>query len=213
MESDLTEIQCVFRDIGSHKLIIFESTNILIRDGASADDMGLSDISNRIVNVLSELRARRFRFGFISAHTLTNSSANGLGDKGVPHILDALLSARSVSPDFWVAFRNLSGRRSLPLSHSDLLAVQIAVIARILKWYAVDKHDALFVSGTSGGARAAIDAGLTTFAYSSRDLNLAEHTDEDRSLKSLIASPVIADEQKLVSAIEKKFGSGQQKMA
>ncbi|RDJ00851.1 hypothetical protein B5K05_33660 [Rhizobium phaseoli] len=103
MDSDVFDVHCIHRQVGSTGLVIFERDDILLRHKPQIEDHTLSDIDADFVAMLHDMRELDVRFGFISHHSTPPFDQRvGIASATLTRLLDDLLKASGALPDFWI---------------------------------------------------------------------------------------------------------------
>ncbi|MDR6820386.1 histidinol phosphatase-like enzyme [Neorhizobium sp. 2083] len=164
----------IFRDIGSHGIVIFTRDGLLLRQKSPSSDLNLGDINQEFVKLLTQLRGLDVHFGFVSSQRGADAGAPG-EDKfaELTRLLDKLLEPEGAKPDFWIG-------RNQPAEKEEAKANigggwkpidNAKTILRVISWYGIDKKDALFVSSSSAEISAANRVDIMGIRYSCRQHN------------------------------------------
>ncbi|TAZ45279.1 hypothetical protein ELH75_36025 [Rhizobium leguminosarum] len=158
METDLLDLHCIQRRVGSNGLVIFERDDILLRRKTQFEDQTLGDIDAEFLAMLQNLRALDVRFGFIAHHATVPFDPHALMDRlTLTRLLDDLLKVSGALPDFWIDAifsSSLSQRPRWPR------ASELDVISKLTESYKADPTTTVmvrkgelsrFTSNTPGG--------------------------------------------------------------
>lgn len=103
MDSDVFDVHCIHRQVGSTGLVIFERDDILLRHKPRYEDQTLGDIDADFVAMLQDMRDLNIRFGFISHRSAPPSDTRVRIDSAtLTRLLDDLLKVSGALPDFWI---------------------------------------------------------------------------------------------------------------
>lgn|GEM_PF-4628055 len=158
----------IFRRFESSRLVIFERQGTLLHRNDCAEPMSLADIDATAIQVLCRLRDLGIGFGFIS-------DQQGVGEREAGHrpasvlinILDGILGAYNVAPNFWLAWPPIAEpNRSTPFTERGS-PDPAAMIDLILQQYRVEISNCVFVGTSPMSVRAAARLGMDTIEYQS----------------------------------------------
>ncbi|MCQ1854992.1 hypothetical protein [Neorhizobium galegae] len=149
-------------------IAIFERDGLLIRPNIPPGDLALSDINDRFVEMLQQLREQNVLYGFISRRLEIGDGFESWSEyDGLTRILDGLLGVRDALPDFWIGWVGTAGGNDAEFQdRNDWSKDDINVISRAIDWYGVDKKRAVFVGNSWAGALAVQDAGIMGLQFS-----------------------------------------------
>ncbi len=132
MDSDVFDVHCICRQVGSTGLVLFERDDILMRHRPQLEDQTLGDIDANFVAMLQGMRNLDVRFGFISHHLAPHLDTHvGIESATLTRLLDDLLKVSAALPDFWINVVYSSDRQH-QRSHSRS---ELDLIAKLTGWY------------------------------------------------------------------------------
>ncbi|CDZ34212.1 Hypothetical protein NGAL_HAMBI1146_07470 [Neorhizobium galegae bv. officinalis] len=162
MSIDAHDVYCIFREIGSIGLVIFQRNGLLLRRNPRSRELMLGDINTEFVEMLKQVRALNLRFGFISDQSGMAAGTHGKSEAAaLIRILDQLLAIGGTMPDFWMAGASPRPNDTrLNARNHPRQKPEVDMILRALDRYGVDTSEAVFV-GSSAAIFAASNAGVT----------------------------------------------------
>lgn len=150
----------VFRNTDANYLFIFERDETLLQASQLAS-VSLEDISLDTIGILRELRAHDIRFGFISNQRGSDGDGHSVDQAAaLIAILDHVLNADGVMPDFWMAWPRqvIHDRRSLPQARAPSKLDEM--ITQAMRWYRVDNAHCVFVGSRQESIACAAELGI-----------------------------------------------------
>ncbi|MGO7403330.1 hypothetical protein ELI49_37370 [Rhizobium ruizarguesonis] len=143
MDSDVFDVHCIRRQVGSTGLVIFERDDILLRHKPQLEDQTLGDIDADFVAMLQDMRDLDVRFGFISHHSAPPFDTRVRIDSAtLTRLLDDLLKVSGALPDFWIDAACTSDLRQRQRSHSRS---EVDLITKLTGWYEADLNRTVLV--------------------------------------------------------------------
>lgn len=150
----------VFRNTDANYLFIFERDETLLHASQLAS-VSLGDISLDTIGVLRELRAHNIRFGFVSNQRGSDSDGHSVDQAAaLIKILDHVLNADGVMPDFWMAWPRpvIHDKRSPPQAGAPSRLDEM--IRQAMRWYSVDNAHCVFVGSLRESLAGAAELGI-----------------------------------------------------
>jgi len=143
MESDVFDMHCIRRQVGSTGLVIFERDDILLRQKPQFEDQTLGDIDADFVAMLQDMRDLDVRFGFISHHPAPPFDTRvRINSATLTRLLDDLLKVSGALPDFWIDAAHSSDRRQHRRWQSRS---ELDLITKLPGWYEADLNRTVLV--------------------------------------------------------------------
>ncbi|QRM47197.1 hypothetical protein [Rhizobium sp. BG4] len=162
MDSNVFDVHCIRRRVGSTGLVIFERDDILLRHRPQFEDQTLGDIDADFVAMLQDIRNLDVRFGFISHHPpALYESRVRIDSATLTRLLDDLLKVSGAPPDFWIHTACMSALRPRQGSHRD----ENDLIGRLTDGYGADLNRTVVVRKAEALRVNAHPSGLTEIFY------------------------------------------------
>jgi hypothetical protein len=163
MDSDVFDVHCIRRQVGSTGLVIFERDDILLKHKPQFEDQTLGDIDADFVAMLQHIRDLDVRFGFISHHSAPPSDTRVRIDSAtLTRLLDDLLKVSGALPDFWIDAACTSDLRQCQRSHSRS---EVDLITKLTGWYEADLNRTVMVRKAEAPRVSRDTPGLTEIFY------------------------------------------------
>ncbi|EJB02346.1 hypothetical protein Rleg9DRAFT_7383 [Rhizobium leguminosarum bv. trifolii WSM597] len=163
MDSDVFDVHCIRRQVGSNGLVIFERDDILLRQKPQFEDQTLGDIDANFVAMLQDMRDLDVRFGFISRHPAPPFDTRVRIDSAtLTRLLDDLLKVSGALPDFWIDTAYSSDLRQHQRSHSRS---ELDLITKLTEWYEADLNRTVLVRKAEAPLTSPHTPGLTEIFY------------------------------------------------
>jgi hypothetical protein len=162
MDSDVFDVHCIRRQVGSTGLVIFERDDILLRHKPQFEDQTLGDIDADFVAMLQDMRDLDVRFGFISHRPAPPFDTRVRIDSAtLTRLLDDLLKVSGALPDFWIDAAYSSDRQH-QRSHSRS---ELDLITKLTGWYEADLNRTVLVRKAEAPLVSPDMPGLTEIFY------------------------------------------------
>lgn len=163
MDSDVFDVLCIRRQVGSTGLVIFERDDVLLRHKSQFEDQTLGDIDADFVAMLQDLRDLDVRFGFISHRSTPPVDTRVRIDSAtLTRLLDDLLKVSGALPDFWIDAACTSELRQRQRSPSRS---ELDLITKLTGWYEADLNRTVLVRKAEAPRDSPDTPGLTEIFY------------------------------------------------
>ncbi len=165
----------VFRNTDANYLFIFERDETLLQASQLAS-VSLGDISLDTVGILRELRAHNIRFGFVSNQRGSEGDGHSVDQAAaLIKILDHVLNADGVMPDFWMAWPQqvIYDRGSPPQAGAPSQLDEM--IRQAMRWYSVDNAHCVFVGSLLESLACAAELGIRVLPLRRSSTRRTEH--------------------------------------
>jgi len=163
MESSISIIHCIRRQVCSAGLVIFERDDILLRHRPKFEDHTIGDIDAEFVAMLQDMRDLDVRFGFISHRTARPFDTRVRIDSAtLTRLLDDLLKVSGAPPDFWIDAASTS---DLEQDHRSQSCSELDLILKLNEWYETDLERTVIVRKAEAPRVSSDTLGLTEIFY------------------------------------------------
>lgn len=163
MDSDVFDMHCIRRRVGSTGLVIFERDDILLRHRPQFEDLTLGDIDANFVAMLQDFRNLDVRFGFITYHSPPRRKSRVRTDSAtLTRLLDDLLRVTGALPDFWIGTACMSTLRQ---RHGSQIRDELDLITKLTESYGADLDKLVLVRKAESPRVSAHPSGLTEIFY------------------------------------------------